>query len=92
MCITGNAATEIAKEAGIKNGVRLSKTVMSEISSGTFKKVREAVVQKLIVQLGEKRVLELGKVVPLIGGLYGGSVDLFSTIITGEVSKKMFIA
>lgn len=92
MCLTGNAAIEMAKEMGIKLGVKLTETLIKKISGQTLFKINKAVGFRLVTKFGQKGVVNLGKTIPLIGGIIGGGVDFASTKVIGKVSKKIFIA
>jgi hypothetical protein len=91
MCLTGNGAVDIAKDIGIKIGSKLSKSAIERISFETIKRINQAVGFRLITKFGEKGVLNLGKAIPIVGGLIGGGIDLASTKVIGKVSKDMFL-
>lgn len=92
MCLTGNAATDIAKDIGIKLGTKLTESAIRKISSATITKINQAVGFRLITKFGTKGVVNLGKAIPLVGGLVGGGIDSISTKTIGNISKKMFIS
>jgi hypothetical protein len=91
MCLTGNAATEIAKDVGIKIGTRLTETAIQKISFETIKRINQAVGFRLLTKFGQKGIVNLGKAVPIIGGVIGGGVDLASTKAIGKISTKVFL-
>jgi uncharacterized protein (DUF697 family) len=45
---------------------------------------------RLLTKSGEKGLINLGKMVPLVGGIIGGTVDAVSTNIIGNVALKLF--
>jgi len=45
---------------------------------------------KLFTQFSSKSIIQLGRMVPLLGGLFGGTVDGFSSYIIGNVAIKTF--
>jgi uncharacterized protein (DUF697 family) len=92
MCLTGNAAVDIAKDIGIKIGTKLTKSAIQKISSATITKINQAVGFRLITKFGTKGVVNLGKAIPLIGGIVGGGIDSASTNTIGNISKKVFLA
>lgn len=92
MCLTGNAAAEIAKDVGIKIGTKLTESAIRKISFETIKRINQAVGFRLITKFGEKGILNLGKAIPLIGGVIGGGVDLASTKVIGKISKEVFLS
>ena len=46
---------------------------------------------RLLTKFGEKGVINLGKVTPIIGGIIGASVDSATTNSVGNVARKLFI-
>ena len=46
---------------------------------------------RLVTKFGTKGLINLGKAVPLVGGLIGGVMDLASTNIMGNVARDTFI-
>lgn len=92
MCLTGNAAVDIAKDIGIKIGTKLTESAIRKISSATITKINQAVGFRLITKFGTKGVVNLGKAIPLIGGIIGGGIDSLSTNAIGNISKKMFLS
>ncbi|GAA0594056.1 hypothetical protein GCM10009001_07720 [Virgibacillus siamensis] len=45
----------------------------------------------MVTKFGEKGVVNLGKMVPLLGGVVGGSFDASSTYLIGKAAEKTFI-
>lgn len=73
--MVGNGAKELLKDIGVKAG----------------EKLLTKVVEKVSTNLAGKTVSSLGKAIPVIGGVVGGSFDALSTRIVGKVAKKIFI-
>ena len=55
-------------------------------------KINQRVGFRLITKFGEKGAVNLVKVVPVLGGVVGGAVDITTTMTVGKVAKKMFIS
>lgn len=91
ICLTGNAAVEIAKDFGIKLGTKLTQSAIKKISGEALKKISQAVGFRLVTKFGQKGIVNLGKAIPLVGGVIGGGVDLASTKTIGKISKQVFI-
>ncbi|MEH7334851.1 EcsC family protein [Neobacillus drentensis] len=90
-CLCGNAAKDIAKDFGIKFGTKLTETAIKNISREVITKINQAVGFRLLTKFGEKGVINLGKAIPLVGGVIGGTVDGISTNIIGNVARDAFI-
>ncbi|MEH7444274.1 EcsC family protein [Bacillus sp. JJ1122] len=90
-CLAGNGAKDILKNAGIQIGKKLAVTGIKKIPFEVIKKINQAVGFRLLTKFGEKGVINLGKMVPLAGGIIGGTVDAVATNTIGNVAHKLFI-
>ncbi|CAM3948706.1 EcsC family protein [Mesobacillus zeae] len=90
-CLAGNGAKDILKNAGIQIGRKLAVTGIKRIPFEVIKKINQAVGFRLLTKFGGKGVINLGKMVPLAGGIIGGTVDALATNTIGNVAYKLFI-
>ena len=81
--LTGQAAIDILKQAGIKIGTKMSTVLIKRMPI-------EIIGFRLVTKFGEKGVINLGKVVPIVGGVIGGTVDVVGTNTIGKTAKKIF--
>ena len=44
----------------------------------------------MVTKFGQKGVINLGKCIPLVGGVIGGTVDAVGTLTIGKTAKKIF--
>ncbi|MBD8389078.1 EcsC family protein [Dysgonomonas sp. BGC7] len=77
--MAGNGAKELLKDMSVKAGEKLMTKTIEKVSA------------KLAAKIGEKGVANLGKAVPLVGGVVGGSFDAVTTRTVGKVAKSIFI-
>lgn len=89
-CLVANSAKDLAKDVGIAVGNKVAVNAIKSISSKTLQEINKKVGFKLFTKFGEKGIVNLGKVVPLLGGLIGGSVDLYTTNAIGNVARDTF--
>lgn len=90
-CLTGNTAKEILKEVGIEIGKKVATNAIKGISGKTLTAINQKVGFKLLTKFGEKGVINLGKTVPFIGGIIGGTVDSITTNTVGNAARDTFI-
>lgn len=90
-CLAGNGAKDILKNTGIQIGRKLAVTGIKRIPFEVIKKINQAVGFRLLTKFGQKGVINLGKMVPLAGGIIGGTVDAVTTNTIGNVAHKLFI-
>jgi uncharacterized protein (DUF697 family) len=91
VCLAGNGAKDILKNTGIQIGRKLAVTGIKKIPFEVIKKINQAVGFRLLTKFGEKGIINLSKMVPVAGGIIGGTVDAFATNTIGNLAKKMFI-
>ena len=90
-CLAGDAAREILRDMGIVVGTKLTTALISKISGKALTAVNQRVGFRLLTKFGEKGVINIGKAVPLVGGIIGGTVDAVSTNIVGNVARDTFV-
>lgn len=91
LCLAGNAAKDVLKDVGIVVGSKMATNIIKNMSAKTLTAINQKVGFKLFTKFGEKGVINLGKTVPIVGGLIGGTVDLTTTNIIGNVARNTFI-
>lgn len=90
-CLCGNAAKDIAKEIGIKIGTKLTQQAIKNISAQTITKINQAVAFRLLTKFGQTGAVNLGKAVPLLGGVIGCAFDSVTTNAIGNFARDTFI-
>ena len=90
-CLTGQAVETVFKNAGIKIGNKLAINGINKISGATLTKINQAVGFRLITKFGETGVINMGKAVPVVGGIIGGGFDLVSTKIIANNACRIFL-
>ena len=92
LCLTGTAISDVVKEAGVQVGEKALVAAIRKIPGTTLTKINQKVGFRFITKFGEKGVINLGKMVPIAGGLIGGGFDVASTTVIAKNAIKMFIA
>jgi hypothetical protein len=92
VCVCGNEAKDILKSAGIQVGRKLAEEGIKKIPRELIKVINRKVGFRLLAKFGEKAWITLGKLIPVIGGIIGGTFDLVATNIVGNVARNTFIA
>ncbi|WP_100372914.1 EcsC family protein [Bacillus sp. FJAT-45037] len=90
--LAGNGAKDILKHTGINIGTKMGVSAVKKIPSAIIIKINQKVGFRLITKFGEKGAINLIKVVPVLGGVVGASVDVASTMAVGKAAKKLFIS
>lgn len=88
--LTGTAAADILKQAGIKIGEKMTNSIIMKIPGKVCRAINKKVGFMLLTKAGEKGAVNLVKLVPLIGGFVGGVVDIYATNKIAKTAKKIF--
>lgn len=91
VCLTGSAAADIVKKTGINIGEKITINTLKKIPGSVLTKINQKVGFRLLTKFGEKGVVNLVKLVPIVGGLIGGGVDVAGTTTIAKVAVRVFI-
>lgn len=91
VCLAGTSIADICKSTGIKIGNKVTMNLLKKLPATVLTKINHKIGFKLLTKFGEKGVINLVKLVPLAGGVIGGSVDFIGTKTISKYAYKMFI-
>lgn len=91
VCLTGNAAKDILKDVGIVVGRKVAENAIKNISGKTITAINKKVGFRLLTKFGETGVVNLGKTIPLLGGVIGATFDSVATNTVGNIARDTFI-
>lgn len=90
-CLCGSAVSDILKRAGVDVGKKLTLSTIKNMSGAIITKINQAVGFRLLTKFGSKGVINLGKLVPVVGGVIGGTLDGVTTNIIGNTARNQFL-
>ena len=90
-CIAASSAAEIAKDLGITLGNKLAMSSIRKMSGEMLTRINQAVGFRLLTKFGQKGVINMGKALPLLGGIIGATFDVVTTNIVGNIARDTFI-
>ncbi|WP_354699058.1 EcsC family protein [Paraconexibacter sp. AEG42_29] len=89
--LAGDAlVTEVMKELGGTIAVKMGAAAVRKVPGQVIFEINKKVGFRLLTKAGTKGSINLTKVVPVLGGVVGGSVDAASTRTVGAVAKRAF--
>ena len=92
LCLLGNSMNEVAKDFGITFGTKFATSyIQKNVTREVLTKINKAVGFRLVTKFGTKGLINLGKVVPVLGGVIGGGLDAFTTNIVGNQARNTFL-
>lgn len=90
-CLAGISIDQVIKQAGIQFGTKLTMAMVRKIPGTVIAKINQKVGFRFLTKFGTKGVINIGKAIPVVGGMIGGGFDFVETKIIADRAYKMFI-
>lgn len=84
--LCGMGARDILKDVGTKIGTK----IVVSASRETMLKINQRVGSRLLTKMGGTGAVNLGRMLPVIGGLVSGGIDASATKIIGVTARSLF--
>lgn len=88
--IIGQDIKEVCKQVGIKIGTKLTYVAIRKLPGEVLKRINQAVGFRLLTKAGEKGIINLTKLVPVVGSVVGGTFDAVTCGITAKAAREAF--
>ena len=89
-CLAGVSVNKLVKQAGIKFGIKFANGLIKKIPGKVLTKINQKVGFRFITKFGSKGIINLGKLVPGVGAVIGGGLDLVETKAISARAYKWF--
>nr|WP_296266510.1 EcsC family protein [uncultured Merdimonas sp.] len=89
-CLAGVSVNGLLKQAGIQFGVKFANSLIKKIPGTVLTKINQKVGFRFITKFGSKGLVNLGKLVPGVGAVVGGGLDLVETKIIANRAYNWF--
>ena len=89
-CLTGSSAANILKNVGIKVSEKMAVNALKRVPGAILIKINQQVGFRLVTKFGQNGLVNVIKMMPLVGGVVGGVFDTGMTLTIGNVAKKVF--
>jgi len=90
LCLVGGEVVDLLKDVGVKVGTRVTENLIAKIPGRVLVEINKKVGFKLLTKAGEKGIINLSKIVPIIGGPISGTVDALMCRSVGKTAKMVF--
>jgi len=91
ICLVGESAKDIIKDTSIHIAIKLGQNAVKNLSGKFITKINQQVGFRLLTKFGTKGAINLVKVIPLFGGIVGGSINAIATNSIGNIARSTFI-
>ena len=90
-CLAGISLDQIVKQVGIKFSVKVANQMVKKIPGTVLTKINQRVGFRFLTKFGTKGLINLGKAIPVVGGVISGGFDFAETKIIANRAYQMFI-
>lgn len=90
-CLVGSGVTDLLKGSGLKIGVKMTEKLVQKIPGKVLIKINQKVGFRLVTKGGSKGIINLGKMVPLVGAPIGGGFNFVETSGIAKAAKIVFV-
>ena len=90
-CLAGISIDQVLKNVGIQFGTKLTTSMIRKIPGTVLTKINQRVGFRFLTKFGTKGIINLGKAVPVVGGVIGGGFDFAETKVIANRAYAMFI-
>ena len=90
-CLAGISIDQILKQAGIQFGNKFAMAMVKKIPGEVLTKINQKVGFRFVTKFGTKGIVNIGKAVPVVGGMISGGFDFVETKAIANRAYKMFI-
>ena len=90
-CLAGVSVMEVAKKAGIKIGQKGLENLIDKIPGKVLIAINKKVGFRMLTKFGETGAINIGKAIPVVGGVIGGGFDFIDTKFIGNRAYNQFI-
>ncbi len=89
-CLAGVSVNQLVKKIGVKFGTKFTTNMIKKIPGKVLTKINQRVGFRFLTKFGEKGIINLGKLVPGVGAVIGGTLDYTETKIISKRAYKWF--
>ena len=91
MCLADLSVDQALKQSGIQLGERMAMNAIAHIPCEVLQRINQRVGFRLVTKFGQRGVINLGKTVPIVGGIISGGFDGIKTKQIADRAYKTFI-
>jgi len=92
LSLVGDSVKEVFKAAGVQIGNKLTEQLLKQIPGRVLIEINKKVGFRLVTKAGEKGIVNLFKIVPVVGGMVGGACDASACLAVGRTASSLFSA
>lgn len=90
-CLAGISVNNVVKKFGVNFGQKLALSGVKKIPGKVLTKINQKIGFRFVTKFGQKGLINLGKMIPVVGAAINGGFDFVETKAIASRAYKMFI-
>lgn len=90
-CLAGISIEQLLKNVGIQFGTKFTVAMVKKIPGTVLTKINQKVGFRFLTKFGTKGLINIGKAIPIVGGVISGGFDFAETRVIADRAYKLFI-
>lgn len=90
-CLAGISVDQLLKNVGVQFGTKLTMAMVRKIPGSVLTKINQRVGFRFLTKFGTKGLINIGKAIPVVGGVISGGFDFAETKLIAARAYRMFI-
>ena len=90
-CLVGLSVNNVAKQFSVKAGMKFAQAGIKKIPGKVLTKINQRVGFRFITKFGTKGLVNLGKLIPIVGAGISGGMNLVETKAVANRAYKNFV-
>ena len=90
-CLAGVSVSELLKKFGVQFSEKLALQGIKKIPGKILTKINQRIGFRFLTKFGSKGLINVGKLIPVVGAVVNGALDLGETKFIANRAYKMFI-
>lgn len=91
LCLAKASVTDAFKAAGVQTANKMTINLIQKVPGSVLTTINQKIGFRFITKFGETGIINLGKLVPVAGGIVNGGADLIETRIIAKKAYKVFL-
>lgn len=90
LSLAGDVAKEAMNGLGVRFGGKLTERAVAQVPGRALVEVNKRIGLRLLTKAGERGIVNFSKVVPVGGGVVGGTFDAVVCRMVGRTARSLF--
>ena len=91
LCLLGAQAGDVLSKTASQFAVKFAMASLKKLPGSVLTKINQRIGFRLLTKFGEKGLINIHKLIPILGGIVGGTIDALSTYAIAQAAKALFL-